>query len=172
MRNPRSQSKPTRSGRVRRSSFSIVEMMIVVLILGIISVNVAPRFISAVGRRSVMAAASRIKLDLEQAKLRAKTTTTAQSVIFSPSLHAYFLPGVTPSVHHQSVYRVNLAEPYAAQLISAEFATATDADIEFNAFGIPDSAGLITVQAGRYRQTISIANESGRVELGPVVQVP
>ena len=172
MRKSKSIFEPTNIGRSRRSAFSIVEMMIVVLILGIISVNVAPRFITAVGRRSVMAAASRVKLDLEQAKLRAKTTATAQSVVFSPSLQAYFLPGVAPTERHQNVYRVNLSEPYAAQLVSAEFAAADDTDIEFNAFGIPDSAGLITVQAGRYQQTISVASESGSVELGPVVKVP
>lgn len=164
--------KRERTRSVDRSAFTIVELMIVVLILAIISINVAPSFITAVGRRSVMAAASRVKLDLEQAKLRAKTRTTAQSVIFAPTLHAYFIPGLAPTEHHQSVYRVDLNQPYVAQLVSAEFANVGDTDIEFNAFGIPDSSGLITLQAGRYRQTVSVANESGRVELGPVVEVP
>ena len=152
-----------------RKGYSIVELLIVVLILGIISVNVAPQFVATIGKQSVKSAAFRVKTDIEYARLRAKTTASPQSVVFAPDLNAYFLPGVPP-MPQQSIYRVDLDGRRAANIVSAQFSNVSDTDLEFNAFGTPDSAGNIVLRAGSHQQTVFVT-EAGIVELGPITWV-
>lgn len=157
----------------RRAGYSIVELLVVVLILGIISINVAPRFVATLGRHRVSSAARRIKLDIEQVRLRAQTTATFQSIVFAPSLNAYFLPNVTPIDPKQSVYRVNLSQSVGngPAFVSVELPIPNDTELQFNASGVPDSAGQIALRAGDYQQSVLVA-DTGHVELGPVVWVP
>ena len=38
-----------------------------------------------------------------------------------------------------------------------------DADVQFNIHGLPDSAGVVTVQAGRHQQTVTVNGSTGEV---------
>jgi len=168
----RSGLRKTARGSATRFGFTLVELLIVILILTIISLNAVPKFAQAMQRQSVTTAARRVNIDIAQTQLRAKSTSLSQSMIFAPDIDAYFIPGLRPLESNQTTYRVDLnIHPYNASIEWAEFESAADSDIAFNEHGIPDSIGAVQVQVGKYRRTISI-KETGDVELSPITLAP
>lgn len=146
--------------RTRSAGFTLLELVIVVMILGIMAAVAVPRYAESLSQHRVGAAARRIEADLELARRRARISSTGQSVQFDTGSHSYVLPGVPHLDHPGQDYAVELGRPpYTASILSADFGG--DTELLFNGYGFPDSAGTIVVQSGKYQKTITVDPDTG-----------
>lgn len=145
----------------RPAGFTLVELVIVVMLLGIMTAVAVPRYADVLSKHRVDAAARRIEADLEMARRRARTTSTSQSVQFDAGAGRYVLPGVPSRDHPGTDYEVELARPpYSASIVSADFGG--DAELRFNGYGLPDTAAAIVVRSGKHERTIVVDPNTGR----------
>ncbi|GEM_PF-1235676 len=156
--------------RWRRKGFSLTELTVVVLILGIIAAAAQPRYAAALAAFRVEAAAERLASDLRFAAVRARVSS--RPVIFrcfDDNANGFYrfdelsVPGRT-EVHFDRLdpltwYTVDLTlEPYSVSLGGT-------AVIEFDIYGKPDRAGLFTVSAGQSIRQVVLDADSGEVTL-------
>ncbi|MEO8494724.1 MAG: type II secretion system protein [Planctomycetota bacterium] len=147
-----------------RSGFSLPELTIVVLIIGILAVATVPKLFDSVDYFHADAAAKRIKQDLEMARRRARSKGTAQSVAFVSSTSTYSLPNVPDLDRSGANYAVDLTRaPYSCLLINVNF-NGTET-VTFDGYGVPNQPGKIGLKAGTYAQTITIEATTGKVTI-------
>ena len=145
----------------RRPAFTLVELVIVVLIIGIMTAAAVPEFGDSLQFNRVESAASRIAADLQMARNRARMASADQVVDFDAAAASYTMPGLPDLDHPGQDYTVNLAgSPYNVLLTYVDF-NGVDL-VTFNGSGIPDSAGEIDVESGGYLKTV-VLDASGRV---------
>lgn len=159
---------PSPNGR-RSSGFSIVELVIAVLVLGILAAAAVPRFADALARQRVEAAARRVVADLEWARREASFHAAKQTVSFRAGSHRYCIaPGPKNLDRRSRPYVVSLADaPYEVHLASAE--AGGDSDVVFDPGGAPDSAATIVLEAGVYRATVTLSADTmpATYQIGP-----
>ncbi len=150
------------SVRPCRRGFTFIELLIVVLVLGIMFAAAVPRFSDSVVRLRLDAAARRIAADLAAAQARARATSSRQTIVFTvpPAGSRYQIVGMPDPDRPGATYAVDLANaPYAAALKTVDLGG--DTTLIYNGYGLPDSAGTIVVQAGRYTKTVAIDPDTG-----------
>lgn len=153
----------------RQRGFTIVDIVLTTLILGIMAAVAAPKIADSMVLSRVRAAALCVASDLEHARQRAKVKGSTQNVLFSPSTNTYSLYGLNDLDHSSKAYSVNLAaEPYKVSLASASFgATGTSLSVSFNRYGRPNYGGSLVVSLGGKQRTIVVDSVSGRVSIQP-----
>ena len=93
------------------------------------------------------------------AQAKARATSSSQTITFTAG-GSYQILGMNDPDRPGQPYVVDLtAEPFRATLDSATFGG--DASITFNGFGMPDSAGTITLHVGSAQQTIVLNRDTG-----------
>ena len=148
----------------RLAAFTLVEMAIVVLILGIAAAVAVPRFAEALMRFRADAAANRVKADLEFARRRAKMQSAAQTVEFNASANSYKLSGIPDIDQPDKDYEVEIDQwPYEATIVSVSLGA--DDNLVFDGFGVPDSAGQIVIEAGGNQVTLDVEATTGHVSI-------
>lgn len=153
---PSRQPKPT-----SRAGFTLAELVIVVLIIGILAAVTAPKFADTLHGTRAEAAAKRIKVDLGYVRQAAISQSSALTVSFTSVSDGYSIPGLPDLNHPSKPYAVALnSPPYNAVLISV--ALGGDENVQFDRFGRPDSGGVITVESGGYQKTVTIDPETGK----------
>lgn len=148
--------------RLGRGGYTLIELLIVVTVMGILAAVGIPQFESARAERSAWAAASRIQADLEWARQTAISTSVKQTVRFSATTSQYAWDGWMDPDRPTQGYLVNLQAGGSGVVINAvDFGG--DADVTFDAHGLPDSAGSITVRSGQCTATVTLNVDTGRL---------
>jgi type II secretion system protein H len=147
--------------RARSTGFTLVELVMVMVIVGIISAIAVPRYAQALQRYRTQAAANRLAADLELARERARASSAPVTFELIDSTR-YRILNFTDLDDGGTHYTVDLAdEPYHASILASKLGE--DSQIIFNGWGVPDSAGAVTVGAGKDTITVTLAAESGEV---------
>lgn len=139
--------------------FTLIELVIVTMIIGIMSAVAAPRFAESLTRYRVEAAARQLRSDLAEARLRAKTASADQVVQFDDAAESYTLVGVPDMDHPNQDYRILLISRFKAAIASAD--CGGDAELTFDGYGRPDSSAQVVVQCGAQQRTVLVDAETG-----------
>jgi type IV fimbrial biogenesis protein FimT len=151
---------PGGASGAHRRAFTLVELVVVVLLMGILTAVAAPRFNAALSRSRVEAACQRIKTDLAWARQTALTKSATQSVQFFTSPARYTVTGVADLDRQANAYSVALDDAtYRSSIQSATLGA--DAIVQFNRYGQPDSGGTITVRSGSVTRTVTVDAATG-----------
>ncbi len=150
-------------GRRRTGAgFTMLDLVVTLLIIGILAAVSAPRFAGSLHRARADSAATRIRADLHLARKRAIAASGAQTVQFVPQENLYRLPQLSDLDHRGQMYQVLLGQaPY--QVALSEVDLGEGQQIVFDHYGMPDRGGTITVRSGRYEQTVTIDATTGRI---------
>ncbi len=151
-----------------RKGFTLIEMTIVLLVMGIFAATAAPSYLTALAHYQVDMAARKIVADLQFARSEAVRTSRSRPVNFESGLDRYTLVNVSDLNDGNKGYYVYLQEaPFSADLISADFPdNATFEKVEFDRFGRPNSRGTIVVRSGSQVRTVEL-NADGSTEIAP-----
>jgi type II secretory pathway pseudopilin PulG len=153
-----------------RRAFTIVEAVLVMTIIGIMASIALPRYAGFVAREQVQSAARRIVTDLSLAQRQARINSASRSVVFDAAAESYTLLNLSDPDRPSRTYQVSLKnEPYRADIVSASLGG--DATLVYDGYGAPDSNGTIVIAVGKYRQTITVDNGTGRSRMAATVEV-
>jgi len=161
--------------RSRRCAFTIIELVIVLLIMGILTAVAAPTFFDSLLFHRVESAARRVKADLELARTQARLTSATQIVTFSGSTYTI---SNTKSLDNPSAgYSVDLTkQPYALDSATADFSHLPK--VAFDGYGTPMSGGTVVLVAKSHSCTVTLNGTTGDVTItsshsgGRTAQVP
>jgi len=144
-----------RVGAARRG-FSLIEVTITMLVIGIMAAAAAPSYFSVVASKRAEMAACRIVADLSLARSQAQQSSQSRTVEFDVPGNQYSLLNVDRLDRSTASHVVNLIdEPFSSQLVTATFGV--DAIVIFDMYGRPDSEGTITVQSGNVLRTVTVS---------------
>ncbi len=162
--------KKCRAGHAAQRAFTIVEAVMVMVILGMIGMMAMPRYSAFAATQQLEGAARRITADLSLAQKQARRTSTGQPVTFNLAQSRYQLVGLKHPDHPKIPFDIGLGdEPYRARIVSVSFGG--DAQLVYDGFGKPDSAGQVVIAVGAYQKTIEVDLGTGRARALPTVIV-
>lgn len=143
--------------------FTLLEVLLVLAIVAIFSAVAAPRYGRASGRYRADLAARRIVADLCLARSSAQATSSSWTVSFSKETECY---EVAPPTGQPGGYTVVLsAEPYNADLTSANFSGGGGTQVAFNGWGVPANGGTVVIRAGAEQRTVVVDSATGRISI-------
>ena len=148
--------------RRRARAFSIFELVIVLLIIGILTAVAAPAFFDSLLFHRVESAARRVKSDLELARTQARLTSATQSVTFTNSKYA--ISNTASLDKPNAIYTIDLTkQPYSLDSATADFSSAQT--VSFDGYGTPSSGGTVVLAAKSHKCTITLNGTTGDVTI-------
>jgi prepilin-type N-terminal cleavage/methylation domain-containing protein len=143
-----------------KRGFSLVELVITVLILGIIAAAAGPRYADSLSRFRGDAAAKRVSYDLNYARDEAMSQGVDQEVTFVMASNSYSMANVPHPDSPGLSYSVDLSSTqYPVSLVAVNFnGTGT---VTFDIHGRPDTGGTVTVDSDGYQQVIDVNPVTG-----------
>lgn len=142
--------------------FSLLELVITVLIVGILMAVATTRYADALAIHRAERAAQRIAADIDSARHIARSRSQAVTLAFSST--GYTITGIPSPDHPSGTYTVSLNDGILNATLSS-IAFSGDANLVFNSFGMPDSGGSLTVSSGSVSTTVTVAAETGAVTI-------
>lgn len=150
-----------------RAAFTLTEMVVVVLIMGIVAAAATPAFLNSLVYHRVESAAHRLKTDLELARQTARLKSTTQAITFANS--TYTMVGVKDFNDPTADYAVDLSDsPYEVRA-TANFDNTQS--VSFNGYGTPSSGGNVVIAANGRSITVTLDAVTGEVTIDPAQSV-
>lgn len=153
-----------------RRGFSIIEVAVVLLIMGIFAAVAAPSLLHTLLHQRAETAARRIRTDVEfmRQEAKAKSTTRTFRVL---STSSYQLTEVADLDRPNQIYTVDLSKsPYQVTGLTADFSGASE--FTFSGYGIPSSGGTITFLVGTTPCLLTVDANTGKVTIEHGVAPP
>jgi prepilin-type N-terminal cleavage/methylation domain-containing protein len=139
----------------RRRAFTIIELILVMLVLGILASVAAPRYREAMASYRADAAAKRVAGDLRMVRQYARKTSSIQTVQFDAAANTYVAASLPDLNRPGTTYAVDLTgSEYVTDVTAATFGAGST--VQFDIFGRPDMTGSITLQSGSRTRTVSV----------------
>ena len=157
-------SFPRRQGRHQDQAFTLVELLLVLVVMGVMAGIAVPRYANSLARQRVGAAAKRVVTDLTLARQHARLAGVTQSVLFTVTNDLYTLVEMPDPDHAGKEYSVALSrEPYRSKVVAADFGE--DAEVAFDLYGRPDSGGNVSLCAGDFCKIVAVDAETGKARV-------
>jgi prepilin-type N-terminal cleavage/methylation domain-containing protein len=165
-RKPRRRIAPRRAPRcgaatfVRGTGFSLLELVITVLIVGILTAVATTRYADALATHRAERAAQRIAADIDAARHTARSRSQAITLAFTAT--GYTITGISSPDHPSGTFTVDLNDGILKSTLSS-INLGGDANLVFNSFGMPDSGGSLQVSSGAMSKVVTVAAGTGAV---------
>lgn len=148
-----------------RRAFSLVELAVVVVIIGIVSTFGLLRYGSAAATYRVEAATQRLVSDLRLVQSRARATSSTRGILFVLRDARYALVDETLTGRGNTNWRVDMSEPpYQVTLDSSNIGP-DPMTVTFNGYGIPSITAKISVSIGTRQRVVMIDEGSATVRV-------
>lgn len=146
----------------QRPGFTIFELVVVLLIMGIFTAVTAPTFFDSMLFHRVESAARRVKADLELARSQARLTSATQTVTFTNS--TYTISNTKNLDNPNYLYYVDLTkQPYVLDSAIANFSNLSK--VSFDGYGTPSSGGTVVLKAKTHTCTVTVDATTGSVTI-------
>jgi len=153
-------SRPRR--RVEFAGFTILELAVVLLVMGIIAATAAPSFYSSLQYHELETAARRVVLDLQQARHVARVRSQTQTLTFDTATSYTLSAGIHSLKSTGETYRVDLSgPPYELDDVTLDLGGATA--VSFDGFGNTATSGTITLTRGNATRTVTLDGPAGTI---------
>lgn len=157
-----------RNGLCRRG-YSLVDVTLTVLILGVLASVAIPRFTSALDDYRGESAVQRLVTDLQWARRHARATGTAETVTFDTTAGCYAFSSIRDPNRADQMYSVRLADsPWLARISRVTFDDSQA--LTFDGFGFPQSSGKIELSVGGTVRVVTVDGSTGVVADGRVAE--
>lgn len=145
----------------QREGYSLIELVIVLLIVGILAAAAAPKYSHSLQSFRLEAAYHRIAGDVNFARRTAQQNSSTQTIAFNVATNSYALVGASDIDRRSRTYQFSLGQnDYSCQLVSADFGGSSN--LTFDIHGRPQSGGTVVIQCGGTTRTLTI-NSVGQV---------
>ena len=149
----------------RRRGFSLMEVVVTTLIMGVMAGVAVPRIMYNLSDYRAESAANRIAADLRLAQKYARTTGSSETATFDVVNDRYSFSTIPDPKTKAQVYSVNVSEsPYSAMISSVNMGGGTS--VTFNGLGFPETSGTLSVTAGQSSWIIKLEAASGSLTVG------
>ena len=147
-----------------RAGFSILELVVVLLIMGIVAAATTPSFYLSLRHHALETAARRVKLDLEQARHAARMKSQPQSLSFTNATTYTLTPNVPHLDRSGATYTVDLAgPPYELDAVTVDFGGPVT--VSFDGYGSANADGTIVLELGGCSRTVALDSDSGQITI-------
>ena len=162
-------SFPSESASNRRGAFTLVEIIIVVLLMGILAAASMPVIGAAAADMKLRATARKLAADLNYIRSLAVTEGAEYGIVYSATGYKALKPadgdmddpGLEP-ITHPLTHR-----PWVVDLSDDQITLAADfsdeSKVMFDSTGAPNAAGQIVMTLGKISTTVTVEASTGRV---------
>ncbi len=155
---------------VMRQGFTLSELVIAVLVMGILAATAVPQYSVMLNHYRVEGAAAQLAADLNWARRHARQKGANQPVNFTLPFQ-YAMPGMSDPDHPSQGFVVDFTQSHpGVSILSVDFDSNTTAT--FDLYGRPCTGsplvplaanGIVTLAAGGETRTVTLHAVSGRV---------
>ena len=152
------------SGSRRMRAFTLIELVVVIVLIGIVSAVAIPRFAASAVRYRVDSATHLFLADFGFVSNRAESKSQTRSITFKGLQDSYILVGERDPANPLIDRAIDLSRsPYEVNMLGASFGGDTQLDI--SGYGLPLESGQVTFAAGLLARRVSITAGSPTVTI-------